>query len=68
MEKLSVYSTLDPSDESAHTLLLKVDKFEVHTKLERQVVSCMKHRVLEFSRLDIEMHSSIMDMCIKLHV
>ncbi|KAF7708634.1 hypothetical protein HF521_017691 [Silurus meridionalis] len=35
--QLSVYSTLDPSDESAHTLLLKVDKFEVHTKLERQV-------------------------------
>ncbi|KAI5106270.1 cleft lip and palate transmembrane protein 1-like protein, partial [Silurus meridionalis] len=36
--QLSVYSTLDPSDESAHTLLLKVDKFEVHTKLERQVM------------------------------
>ncbi|KAK3551383.1 hypothetical protein QTP70_016637 [Hemibagrus guttatus] len=39
--QLSVYSTLDPSDESAYTLLLKVDKFEVHTKLERQVVSCI---------------------------
>ncbi|XP_060725225.1 lipid scramblase CLPTM1L-like isoform X1 [Tachysurus vachellii] len=35
--QLSVYSTLDPSDESAYTLLLKVDQFEVHSKLERKV-------------------------------
>lgn len=42
MYKLSVYSTLDPGEESAHALLLKVDKFEAHTKLERQVMDRMK--------------------------
>ncbi|XP_062848307.1 lipid scramblase CLPTM1L-like [Trichomycterus rosablanca] len=35
--QLSVYRTLDPSEEAAHTLLLKVDKFEIHSRLERKV-------------------------------
>ncbi|XP_026879025.1 cleft lip and palate transmembrane protein 1-like protein isoform X3 [Electrophorus electricus] len=35
--QLSFYSTLDPNEESAHRLLLKVDKFEIHTKFERKV-------------------------------
>uniref|UniRef100_A0AAR2L0C5 Lipid scramblase CLPTM1L n=1 Tax=Pygocentrus nattereri TaxID=42514 RepID=A0AAR2L0C5_PYGNA len=35
--QLSMYSSLDPSDEAAHKLLLRVDKFEIHSKLERKV-------------------------------
>ncbi|XP_036441114.1 cleft lip and palate transmembrane protein 1-like protein [Colossoma macropomum] len=35
--QLSMYSSLDPSDEAAHNLLLRVDKFEIHSKLERKV-------------------------------
>uniref|UniRef100_A0A8B9KIG9 Lipid scramblase CLPTM1L n=1 Tax=Astyanax mexicanus TaxID=7994 RepID=A0A8B9KIG9_ASTMX len=35
--QLSMYSSLDPSDEAGHKLLLRVDKFEIHSKLERTV-------------------------------
>ncbi|XP_072534883.1 lipid scramblase CLPTM1L-like [Salminus brasiliensis] len=35
--QLSMYSSLDPNDEAGHKLLLRVDKFEIHAKLERKV-------------------------------
>ncbi|RXN05908.1 cleft lip and palate transmembrane 1 [Labeo rohita] len=35
--QLSIYSALDPSDETGHNLLFKVDKFDINTKFERKV-------------------------------
>uniref|UniRef100_A0A673HGH0 Lipid scramblase CLPTM1L n=1 Tax=Sinocyclocheilus rhinocerous TaxID=307959 RepID=A0A673HGH0_9TELE len=35
--QLSIYSALDPSDETGYSLLFKVDRFDINTKFERQV-------------------------------
>nr|XP_055065540.1 lipid scramblase CLPTM1L-like isoform X1 [Misgurnus anguillicaudatus] len=35
--QLSIYYTLDPSDESGHNLLFKVDRFDINNKFERKM-------------------------------
>uniref|UniRef100_A0A672PLY3 Lipid scramblase CLPTM1L n=1 Tax=Sinocyclocheilus grahami TaxID=75366 RepID=A0A672PLY3_SINGR len=35
--QLSIYSALDPSDETGYSLLFKVDRFDINTKFERKV-------------------------------
>ncbi|XP_051576450.1 lipid scramblase CLPTM1L-like [Myxocyprinus asiaticus] len=34
--QLSLYSALDPSDEAGHNLILKLDRFGINSKFERQ--------------------------------
>uniref|UniRef100_A0A671SFM8 Lipid scramblase CLPTM1L n=1 Tax=Sinocyclocheilus anshuiensis TaxID=1608454 RepID=A0A671SFM8_9TELE len=35
--QLSIYSAVDPSDETGYSLLFKVDRFDINTKFERKV-------------------------------